>query len=84
MLQTNSAELALESELWLQTLGWSPNAVQQQQFQQLYQEILQGNQQLNLTRITEPSRVLRKTSVGFAPRHFAAIRRGCYSAAQLD
>lgn len=39
---------------WQETLGWQPNDQQQQQFQQLYALIVQGNQQLNLTRITEP------------------------------
>jgi 16S rRNA (guanine527-N7)-methyltransferase len=41
-------------ECWQETLHWQPNETQQQQFQQLYQQILQGNRQLNLTRITEP------------------------------
>ncbi len=40
--------------VWHQTLGWQPNSTQQQQFGNLYELILQGNQQLNLTRITEP------------------------------
>lgn len=43
----------LES-LWQSTLEWSPSPKQQQQFEQLYQGILAGNQQCNLTRITEP------------------------------
>jgi 16S rRNA (guanine527-N7)-methyltransferase len=59
MPQTNSADLALDSE-WSQDLGWSASPAQQQQFQQLYQEILQGNQQLNLTRITAPAEFLEK------------------------
>lgn len=42
-------------ETWQQTLNWQPNVEQQQLFQQLYQGILEGNQQLNLTRITEPT-----------------------------
>lgn len=42
------------SELWQTTLGWQPNSQQQALFQQLYQEILLGNRQLNLTRITTP------------------------------
>lgn len=42
------------NEIWQQTLKWQPNLEQQQLFQQLYQGILEGNQQLNLTRITEP------------------------------
>ena len=56
----NLTALSSESELWLQTLSWCPNSVQQQQFQQLYQEILEGNQQLNLTRITEVPEFLEK------------------------
>lgn len=41
-------------QMWQQTLNWQPTAEQQQLFQQLYQAILEGNQRLNLTRITEP------------------------------
>ena len=41
-------------EIWHRTLSWQPNKQQQQQFQQLYQQILLGNRQLNLTRITSP------------------------------
>lgn len=41
-------------ELWQQTLKWQPNELQQQQFQRLYELIVQGNRHLNLTRITEP------------------------------
>ncbi|MDY6939222.1 MAG: 16S rRNA (guanine(527)-N(7))-methyltransferase RsmG [Cyanobacteriota bacterium] len=40
--------------VWQQTLGWQPNCAQQQQFARLYELILQGNKQLNLTRITAP------------------------------
>ncbi|MEA5618086.1 16S rRNA (guanine(527)-N(7))-methyltransferase RsmG [Cronbergia sp. UHCC 0137] len=40
-------------EIWQQTLNWQPTTQQQEQFQQLYQLILAGNRQLNLTRITE-------------------------------
>lgn len=40
--------------LWQQTLGWQPTAEQQQKYQRLYELILAGNRQLNLTRITEP------------------------------
>jgi 16S rRNA (guanine527-N7)-methyltransferase len=42
------------TEQWQETLAWQPTSQQQQQFQQLYQLILQGNRQFNLTRITEP------------------------------
>ena len=41
------------AEIWQQTLNWQPNTQQQGQFQQLYELILQGNSQFNLTRITE-------------------------------
>ncbi len=41
-------------DLWLETLGWQPTSQQQDLFQRLYHGILDGNQQLNLTRITEP------------------------------
>jgi len=41
------------TDLWQSTLGWSPSPRQKQQFEQLYQGILAGNRQCNLTRITE-------------------------------
>ncbi len=41
-------------DIWQQTLGWQPTVEQQQLFQQIYEGIVAGNQQLNLTRITEP------------------------------
>jgi 16S rRNA (guanine527-N7)-methyltransferase len=47
------------AEVWKQ-LGWQPNSVQQGQFQRFYELILQGNQQLNLTRITEPEEFWEK------------------------
>ncbi len=40
--------------LWLDTLQWQPTESQIQHFQALYAQILLGNQQLNLTRITDP------------------------------
>ncbi|NJM86212.1 MAG: 16S rRNA (guanine(527)-N(7))-methyltransferase RsmG [Hydrococcus sp. RU_2_2] len=40
--------------IWQTSLDWQPNETQQKQFQQLYEEILIGNRQLNLTRLTEP------------------------------
>ncbi len=39
--------------LW-QHLNWQPTAAQQLQFQRLYELVLEGNRQMNLTRITEP------------------------------
>ena len=42
------------ASLWQSTLNWQPTGEQQYQFQRLYELILQGNLQLNLTRITDP------------------------------
>ncbi len=42
-----------EMTLW-QDLNWQPTTEQQYKFQRLYELILFGNRQLNLTRITEP------------------------------
>ena len=42
------------NELWQETLNWQPDESQQQQFQRLYELIVEGNRSLNLTRITEP------------------------------
>lgn len=39
-------------EQWQQTLAWQPQPEQVGLFQQVYEKILQGNRQLNLTRIT--------------------------------
>ncbi len=47
-------------DLWQETLHWQPNPLQQSQFQSLYQQILQGNRQFNLTRITEPEEFWEK------------------------
>ncbi|MFB2833905.1 16S rRNA (guanine(527)-N(7))-methyltransferase RsmG [Floridanema evergladense] len=55
---TNSIEtpqLPEMLELWQKTLNWQPSSQELSQFQLLYQLILQGNRQLNLTRITEPT-----------------------------
>ncbi|RCJ25155.1 16S rRNA (guanine(527)-N(7))-methyltransferase [Nostoc minutum NIES-26] len=48
------------AEIWQQTLNWKPNSQQQVQFQQLYELILEGNRQLNLTRITDPQEFWEK------------------------
>lgn len=42
------------AKIWQQTLQWQPDEAQQEQLQLLYEEILAGNRQLNLTRITAP------------------------------
>ncbi|ACK69334.1 methyltransferase GidB [Gloeothece citriformis PCC 7424] len=47
-------------ELWQDTLHWQPTPEQQVKFQRLYEEILLGNRQLNLTRITESSEFWEK------------------------
>ncbi len=56
---------------WQATLQWQPTPDQQALFQQLFQEILMGNQQMNLTRITEPTEFWEKhlwdALSGFAP-----------------
>ncbi|BCL34158.1 16S rRNA (guanine(527)-N(7))-methyltransferase RsmG [Nostoc sp. MS1] len=48
------------AQIWQQTLNWQPTDSQQAQFQQLYELILAGNSQLNLTRITEPQEFWEK------------------------
>jgi 16S rRNA (guanine527-N7)-methyltransferase len=50
----HNSQLPEMFELWQQTLKWQPTTQQQQEFEQLYRAILEGNRQLNLTRITEP------------------------------
>lgn len=50
----NSLVLPEMLDIWQETLGWQPNDTQLRQFQHLYELILSGNRQLNLTRITEP------------------------------
>jgi len=48
------------AEIWQQTLNWKPTVQQQAQFQRLYELILEGNRQLNLTRITDPQEFWEK------------------------
>ena len=48
------------NELWQKTLNWQPDESQQQQFQRLYELIVEGNRSLNLTRITEPKEFWEK------------------------
>lgn len=59
------------SSVWLDTLNWQPTAVQNQLFQCLYEEIIRGNQSLNLTRITQPEAFWEKhlwdSLAGIAP-----------------
>ena len=53
-LPSTPAQLPTHFDLWQQTLGWQPTLEQQALFQKLYEQILEGNTRLNLTRITEP------------------------------
>jgi 16S rRNA (guanine527-N7)-methyltransferase len=48
-----NAELPELADLWQTTLGWSPSSQQQQQFQRLLTQVLELNQTVNLTRITD-------------------------------
>lgn len=71
-MQTQSSSLLPNFEqIWHDTLQWQPDATQQNLFERLYAEILQGNQHLNLTRITEPEAFWEKhlwdSLIGIAP-----------------
>ncbi len=46
--------LPVHTDLWQKTLGWQPSAEQQALFQQFYEQIVDVNQRINLTRITTP------------------------------
>ncbi|WP_448572236.1 16S rRNA (guanine(527)-N(7))-methyltransferase RsmG [Trichothermofontia sp.] len=50
----DASPLAPWDAVWLSSLGWQPTPEQLQAFQALYQAVLVGNRQVNLTRITEP------------------------------
>ena len=54
MGEITSAVLPEMLFVWQETLFWQPDNDQQMQFQRLYELILEGNRQFNLTRITEP------------------------------
>ena len=54
------ANLPKMAEIWEKTLNWQPTNLQENQFQQLYQLIIAGNRQINLTRITEPEEFWEK------------------------
>lgn len=64
-----SSQLPILSEVWRQTLGWQPAT--EQLYQNLFQQLLQANQHLNLTRITNPQDFWEKhlwdSLVGIAP-----------------
>ncbi|GAB4207067.1 MAG: 16S rRNA (guanine(527)-N(7))-methyltransferase RsmG [Coleofasciculaceae cyanobacterium] len=71
MSENQTLMLPQMTDIWQQTLSWQPITEQQQLFQQLYEGILEGNQQLNLTRITEP--------VEFWEKHLWDSLRGVWS-----
>jgi len=50
----------LPHDQWQSTLGWEPDAQQTRQFNRFYEQVLQGNAQQNLTRITEPAEFWEK------------------------
>jgi len=54
MSQIETNVLPPMNQVWSQTLNWQPENTQEQLFQQVYQEVLVGNRQQNLTRITSP------------------------------
>lgn len=60
MSQIETNKLPQMTTMWQQTLHWQPSEIQEELFQQVYQEILKGNCQQNLTRITTPEDFLEK------------------------
>lgn len=54
------SEALSELKAWQESLPWKPDPEQHRQFQQLYELILAGNRQLNLTRITAPEEFWEK------------------------
>ncbi len=55
-----SLKLPKMDTVWQETLNWLPDEKCQAQFQHLYEEILEGNRQFNLTRITTPEEFWEK------------------------
>ncbi|CAD5961086.1 Ribosomal RNA small subunit methyltransferase G [Planktothrix tepida] len=60
MNQTSFPKLPELTAIWQDTLNWQPTPAQQDLFQQLFELILEFNQQLNLTRLTEPEEFWEK------------------------
>ena len=54
MSQIETNRLPQMTTLWQQSLNWQPDTAQEQLFQRVYQEVIEGNRQQNLTRITIP------------------------------
>lgn len=59
-LMSELQKLPSFSDIWLSTLNWQLSDGQQEKFQQLYEEIILGNRQLNLTRLTEANEFWEK------------------------
>lgn len=59
-MSNHTLRLPRLNEIWQETCAWQPDARQQDLLQRLYEEILTGNRQLNLTRITEPEEFWEK------------------------
>jgi 16S rRNA (guanine527-N7)-methyltransferase len=57
---SNSIVLPNMDEIWRSTLNWFPTEQQQLQLQFLYTAVVTANQNLNLTRITEPEEFWEK------------------------
>lgn len=55
-----TAQLQAHLELWQKSMGWQPSTAQLALFQQLYAQLLAGNRQINLTRITDPDEFWEK------------------------
>ena len=53
-------QLPINGSLWQETLQWQPSEEQLALFERLYQGIVDGNRQVNLTRITEPDEFWEK------------------------
>ena len=53
-------QLPINGSLWQETLQWQPTEEQHALFERLYQGIVDGNRQVNLTRITEPDEFWEK------------------------
>ena len=60
MVDLEFAHLPEMAAVWQETIGWQPHSHQQAQLQRLYELIVSGNRQLNLTRITEPTEFWEK------------------------
>ena len=64
-------------DIWQKTFHWQPSDRQLEQFSQLYEAIIEGNKQQNLTRITEPQEFWEKhlwdSLLGIAPLLFSEM-----------